>query len=372
MADSERGWTFEELDEEERKMAAYEQLLAAKEAEEAAWVERAAASLRETSDATSFGRSDPAAERPAADDDDAADAAADAADDTSEEAEAELARARVAHGGGTRALTFWRAAVAPHGLGVELAGGGLGRQLVAARPFRAGEVVLRAAPAAIALDVECASTLCATCLRPPSAGAELRRCSGCQLAHYCSEAHQRIAWAKLGHAAECRLIQASRPRVPTRSMRLAAIGAHGACKPTATAAAAAACATPALLSLQPRDGSADRSDGDVRAVALLLARLLHAAGVQHAPKPDLLAALLARLRANAHSLTDGQLQPIGAGLFPLAALSNHSCDPSTSATFEFVRPEPAMPPPSRAGADADARADACLLYNLTLPTKRIV
>ena len=32
MADSERGWTFEELDEEERKMAAYEQLLAAKEA----------------------------------------------------------------------------------------------------------------------------------------------------------------------------------------------------------------------------------------------------------------------------------------------------------------------------------------------------
>ncbi|KAJ1639020.1 hypothetical protein T492DRAFT_155292 [Pavlovales sp. CCMP2436] len=76
------------------------------------------------------------------------------------------------------------------------------------------------------MDESAAEAVCHACMGPPAEGATLRRCSGCQFAHYCSEAHQKLAWAQMGHAAECKLIATAKPRTPTRSMRLAAIAAH--------------------------------------------------------------------------------------------------------------------------------------------------
>mmetsp|Transcript_18441 Transcript_18441/g.47146 ORF Transcript_18441/g.47146 Transcript_18441/m.47146 type:complete len:652 (-) Transcript_18441:108-2063(-) len=228
-------------------------------------------------------------------------------------------------------LRRWQATAGAQGLRLEHAGAALGWRLVAARSFAQGEVLLLAPPAATAMDESAAEAVCHACMGPPAEGATLRRCSGCQFAHYCSEAHQKLAWAQMGHAAECKLIATAKPRTPTRSMRLAAIAAHVSLK-----AAPGWHAEPgALLSLQPRDGSADGTDSDVAAVALLVARLLAASGLTPPPRPDYLSALLARLRCNGHTLHDSQLQPHGAGLYPLASLVNHACLPNASASFQF-------------------------------------
>ena len=55
------------------------------------------------------------------------------------------------------------------------------------------------------------------------------------------------------------------------------------------------------------------------------------------PSVDDAATLLARLACNVHTLHDEELQPYGLGLYPLAALTNHSCDPSTAHAFESTQ-----------------------------------
>ena len=55
---------------------------------------------------------------------------------------------------------------------------------------------------------------------------------------------------------------------------------------------------------------------------------------RRAPSSELAHRLLGMLSSNAHTICDGELQPIGLGLFPLAALTNHDCDPSACQSFE--------------------------------------
>jgi hypothetical protein len=67
-------------------------------------------------------------------------------------------------------------------------------------------------------------------------------------------------------------------------------------------------------------GSGDGAPFDVRAAALLLARFA----------------------ANAHTVCDDELRPVGAGLYPLGALVNHGGPPSamqgfSGAAIEFRR-----------------------------------
>lgn len=46
------------------------------------------------------------------------------------------------------------------------------------------------------------------------------------------------------------------------------------------------------------------------------------------------ALLLARFACNNHTICDDELRPIGVGIYPLAALANHSCRPSCAQSFE--------------------------------------
>ena len=52
------------------------------------------------------------------------------------------------------------------------------------------------------------------------------------------------------------------------------------------------------------------------------------------PSVDLVTSLLSIISMNAHTITDEELQPIGIGLYPLAALTNHDCAPTCVQTFE--------------------------------------
>lgn len=68
--------------------------------------------------------------------------------------------------------------------------------------------------------------------------------------------------------------------------------------------------------------------------AMLCGLMAHASPRLPAPPPALAAQVLARLLSNALTLSDEELQPVGVGLYPAAALANHACDPSAAQTFE--------------------------------------
>jgi SET and MYND domain-containing protein len=68
--------------------------------------------------------------------------------------------------------------------------------------------------------------------------------------------------------------------------------------------------------------------------AMLRGLLAEAQPERPAPPPELATRLLATLACNGHTLSDDELQPLGLGLYPLAALTNHDCNPSAVHCFE--------------------------------------
>ena len=53
---------------------------------------------------------------------------------------------------------------------------------------------------------------------------------------------------------------------------------------------------------------------------------------------------LCRLSVNSHTVTDAELRPVGAGIYPLAALANHSCDPNCAQEWRAASSTPSSPP----------------------------
>ena len=49
------------------------------------------------------------------------------------------------------------------------------------------------------------------------------------------------------------------------------------------------------------------------------------------------ARLLARFACNNHTICDEELRPIGVGIYPLAAMVNHSCEPNACQVFRGQR-----------------------------------
>ena len=248
----------------------------------------------------------------------------------------------------------WASALLPFGMQLVRAAAS-GRGVAAARSFAPGDVLLRAPAVAAVPTAECAFTHCHHCLKPAEA---LKICSACKYARYCCVAHQRAAWP--AHKAECRMLKRTRPRVPGPSVLLLArlldlVG--GASGEGGAAAGSVGGAS---------GGGASGSDGvaewmeSLACVRSLDAHLDHMSSSQYAelasqsamlcgllaevsppdkppPSAQLAHRLLGVLSANAHTICDGELQPIGLGLFPLAALTNHDCEPSACQSFEGAR-----------------------------------
>ena len=144
-----RGYTFEELDLIEAKMKREEEVEARRLAADDEWSDRVVAE-QEQAEAR---KASEAAKRPAA-----------ATASAKEEERCHLA-----------------AALAPFGL-VMAAVEGAGRGLLTARPFAAGELLLRVAPTAAVVDGASADSRCHECFATPKEGASLQRCSGCRFA----------------------------------------------------------------------------------------------------------------------------------------------------------------------------------------------
>ena len=251
------------------------------------------------------------------------------------------------------------------------------RGLIAKRDVAAGEVVLRTNMFAAVVSDECSKSHCHHCLQPSEA---LKRCSACGFAKYCCVAHQREAWAY--HKNECKMIKHTNKPSP---------------KPAAASKAASTSFRP-IQPEAPMEDDDEGMDGATAAAAAsttkekervpgqtirLLARVLErvnepshpatwATGIEGVkalngyldslsssraaelktqssmlcgllsevkpnitpPSVDLVTSLLSIISMNAHTITDEELQPIGIGLYPLAALTNHDCAPTCVQTFE--------------------------------------
>ena len=257
------------------------------------------------------------------------------------------------------------AALAPFGLTVDEVDGA-GRGLATTRAFAAGELLLRVAPTAAVVDGASADSRCHESFALPKEGASLQRCSGCRFARYACAARQRDAWRC--HQHECTLLKATRPRVPGATLRLLArllrlpapaapVGSAGGAAGVDGAdggAAAWAAGSGGLMALssalEMAEIAEERKLEMGEQAAMLSGLLAHATPGQPAPPPWLVAGILGRIATNALAVTDDELQPIGLGMYPLAALANHSCDPTAAQTFDGATLELRALRPLAAGA----------------------
>jgi hypothetical protein len=199
---------------------------------------------------------------------------------------------------------------------VEPGAAGGGRRLVATAPAAAGDTLL-AEPALAAVP-----TRDDGCWLSLEAGAGAR-CGGCRVARYSTRAAQRLDWP--AHRPECAAIVAM-GRAPPPSVRLAARVMRAVQKGGAAAAAVEplvdhwdALPSPRRLSLATAAAGASS--------------FMRAGGGDEPPPAGDLARALARLAANAHTVADPELRPLGVALFPGAAMANHDDAPTAAQVF---------------------------------------
>ena len=237
-----------------------------------------------------------------------------------------------------------------------------GRSIVAERDLLAGELVLR--ERAFAYDLLPShrdGARCDACFAP---GDSLQRCVGCKQRYYCSTACQRLHWTTGGHKANCKFEKGGRSLDPSVALCAALLRREAALaaktktktktKKTKTKTKEEetilppAAAWSDLLALTGREWpppvkvaepmeieieiSAEASDAELLAAATEVRERV--ADVENSLLPPI--ELLALFRANNFAITTDTLVAAGSGVFPAAALLNHSCAPNCVVTFDLA------------------------------------
>uniref|UniRef100_A0A8C4DM92 [histone H3]-lysine(4) N-trimethyltransferase n=1 Tax=Dicentrarchus labrax TaxID=13489 RepID=A0A8C4DM92_DICLA len=151
---------------------------------------------------------------------------------------------------------------------------GKGNGVRATAGIKRGELVYSAEPLAGCVSNKVARDVCHHCFTRRET---LLRCSQCKMARYCNSTCQKQAWS--GHKRECKCLQSLRPRIPTDSVRLAA-------------------------------------------------RLIFAMVCFWS---------FPLVTCNCFTISDGELQEIGVGLYPSLSLLNHDCRPNCVMVFEGTK-----------------------------------
>eukprot|EP00729_Bicosta_minor_P001163 gene1163-12050_t len=245
---------------------------------------------------------------------------------------------------------------------------GRGRCVVASRDIAAGEVIMRSHPASCTVLGHMRGERCSWCLsKAPTdpatgevlPGKELKRCSGCKEAWYCSgkkcqrhhwSAHKAMckAWQKKGGLASLSLPDAA---ISDFEMLAEICSKSMAPAPAAAAAAAAASAvgavaspTPPLFALATSRATVDALEShksemkaahpklfeQLRKTAALAASVDLGQGVADA---SALLEHLCRFHCNNFGIVTPLFNPEGAGCYPWGALLNHGCNGNCVLTY---------------------------------------
>ncbi|AWP01769.1 putative histone-lysine N-methyltransferase SMYD3 isoform 2 [Scophthalmus maximus] len=168
----------------------------------------------------------------------------------------------------------------------------------------------------------------------------LLRCSQCKTARYCNITCQKQAWSV--HKRECKCLRGLLPRVPTDSVRLAARLIFALFSPSKGS-------SKELYTLEEHESHLTSMSEQKKQGLSQLASMLELYLRQEAP--DLAQemtsslppscreplSLIAKVTCNCFTVSDGELQEIGVGLYPSLSLLNHDCRPNCVMVFEGTK-----------------------------------
>lgn len=208
---------------------------------------------------------------------------------------------------------------------------GKGNGLRALREIKPGEVIYSCEPFAFCVARDFLKTACQSCLKR---GESLSRCSQCKTARYCSVQCQKQAWPD--HKRECKCLKHLQPRIPTDSVRLVARIIFKLLSQSESD-------QEELYSIAEHqshlaDMSEEKKEG-LKHLCTTLQVYLAEENCDLSRLPSGLdpVSLLARVTCNCFSISDGELQDVGVGLYPSMSLLNHDCQPNCIMMFEGKR-----------------------------------
>ncbi|NP_001410661.1 histone-lysine N-methyltransferase SMYD3 [Danio rerio] len=208
---------------------------------------------------------------------------------------------------------------------------GKGNGLRALREIKPGEVIYSCKPFAFCVARDFLKTACQSCLKR---GESLSRCSQCKTARYCSVQCQKQAWPD--HKRECKCLKHLQPRIPTDSVRLVARIIFKLLSQSESD-------QEELYSIAEHqshlaDMSEEKKEG-LKHLCTTLQVYLAEENCDLSRLPSGLdpVSLLARVTCNCFSISDGELQDVGVGLYPSMSLLNHDCQPNCIMMFEGKR-----------------------------------
>ena len=224
-----------------------------------------------------------------------------------------------------------------------------GRCCVAQHRMARGTSVLVAEPLACVLRGTARTTHCHWCFSALDPSGTMPRCSRCKYAYYCGRSCQQAHW-RAEHSQECALV-ARLPRYPTESVVLAARVLRAAEKDPDARSQLAALRTHTLsaAALPPEEHVA---------MAMFLREFVGAETLERQCEGRAVRAveLFSVLQTNAFSIADQEMRAIGVGLYPAAAMLNHSCEPNASTVFVGRAVH------VRTVCDVEAGAELCVSY----------
>ncbi|XP_047435772.1 histone-lysine N-methyltransferase SMYD3 [Mugil cephalus] len=203
--------------------------------------------------------------------------------------------------------------------------------------IRRGELVTSAEPLACCVTNKLSREVCHHCFTRCQT---LLRCSQCKTARYCNVTCQKQAWS--GHKRECKCLRSLLPRLPTDSVRLAARLIFALLSPSKSS-------SEELYTLEEHESHLDSMSEQKKQGLCQLASMLELYLQQEIPDmtqemtPALppscreALSLIAKVTCNCFTISDGELQEIGVGLYPSLSLLNHDCRPNCVMVFEGTK-----------------------------------
>uniref|UniRef100_H3DK06 [histone H3]-lysine(4) N-trimethyltransferase n=1 Tax=Tetraodon nigroviridis TaxID=99883 RepID=H3DK06_TETNG len=197
---------------------------------------------------------------------------------------------------------------------------GKGNGLRATARIGPGELVYAAEPLASCVSGQQSRNVCHQCFTRRET---LLRCSQCKMARYCSATCQRQAWP--GHKRECPCLKSVLPRVPTDSVRLAA-------RLIFATLGSSRSSSEELYTLEEHQShltclSEQRKEGLSQLATMLKLYLPDLQQDTQSLSPacrDPLS-LIAKVTCNCFTISDGELQEIGVGLYPRLSQYTRAC-----------------------------------------------
>ncbi|KAM9561979.1 histone-lysine N-methyltransferase SMYD3 isoform 1-T1 [Guaruba guarouba] len=205
---------------------------------------------------------------------------------------------------------------------------GKGSGLRARRRVRPGELLYRAEPFAYVVTKEQLGSVCERCLRRNE---HLQRCSQCKVAKYCGKSCQKEAW--LDHKQECRCLKSTEPNFPPDSVRLAGRIVFKLLRQST-------CHSERLYSFSDLQSNIEQLSEEMKDGLRHLAHTLQLylkAEIQdasHLPPAIDFFQIFTKVTCNCFTISNGEMQDVGVGLYPSMSLLNHSCDPNCVIVFE--------------------------------------